>query len=431
MLDIKFIRENAKLVEVKSAQKGYYPNIKKLLSVDESRRKIIEVVDSLRAERKIAAEIRDENEGSTIKLKLKQKEDELEKLNEQFYQLIREVPNLPKEDVPVGRDENDDKVLKENGEKTKFDFEPRDHLELGLANDLIDVGRATKTSGPRFNFLKNELAILEFALIKLAFDTLTPEGFIPIIPPVIINSKATVGLGYPEYETGEGYQTNGQYLVGTAEHSIVPMHMDETFREIDLPIRYVGFSTAFRREAGSYGKDTRGILRVHQFDKVEMVSFVLPKNEDSEHQFLLSLEEKLMNSLELPYRVVNKCTGELGFPTSRKYDIETWLPTQEKYRETHSASSNGDFQARRLNIKYQKAISKLKANLEVLSDGSRIERTETPMPPKKDFVYILNATAFAIGRTIIAIMENYQQKDGSIQVPKVLQKYTGFTKIPS
>ncbi|MCR4324972.1 MAG: serine--tRNA ligase [Candidatus Curtissbacteria bacterium] len=406
MLDIKFIRENPGLVEEGAKQKGYVVDIKKLLEVDDKRRKLIEEVDKLRSQKKEAAEKRDESEGSKIKGELKQKEEQLEKLNEEFYELIRKVPNIPKDDVPAGRDENDDAVVKEVGEKRKFDFKIRDHLELGTSNDLIDVDRAAKTSGSRFNFLKNELALLEFALISFAFETLTKEGFIPIVPPVIINKKVAEGLGYPEYETGEGYKVDDQYLVGTAEHSIVPMHMDETLSEKDLPKRYVGFSTAFRREAGSYGKDTRGILRVHQFDKVEMVSFVKPEDEDKEHQFLVSLEEKLISGLGLAYRVVNKCSGELGFPTARKYDIETWMPAQEKYRETHSASTNSDFQSRRLNIKYQ-------------SVG------------QKEYVYILNATAFAIGRTLIAIMENYQQKDGSIEVPKVLQKYTNFTKIPA
>ncbi|MDO8487398.1 MAG: serine--tRNA ligase [Candidatus Curtissbacteria bacterium] len=405
MLDIKFIRENQKLVEEKSAQKGYSPNIKKLLEVDGSRRKLIEEVDKLRSDRKAAAGIRDEEKGTKIKSSLKIKEDELEKLNEEFYTLVREVPNLPKDDVPLGPDDKSDKVIKEAGKKSKFAFAPKDHLELGVGLDLIDVDRASKTSGARFGFIKNELVILELALVRLAFDLLTAEGFIAVIPPVIINKKIAEGLGYPEYETGEGYKLDDQFLVGTAEHSIVPMHMDETFGESDLPKRYVGFSTAFRREAGSYGKDTRGIFRVHQFDKVEMVSFVDPKDDDKEHQFLLSLEEKMVGQLGLPYRVVNKAAGELGFPTAQKYDIEIWIPSQKMYRETHSASTNTDFQSRRLNIKYQSKN-------------------------QKGYVYILNATAFAIGRTLIAIMENYQQKDGSILVPKALQKYTGFSKIP-
>ncbi|MEX2028415.1 MAG: serine--tRNA ligase [Candidatus Curtissbacteria bacterium] len=405
MLDIKFIREHPKLVEEKSAQKGYVVDVKKLLEVDESRRKLLEVVDSLRSQRKAAATSRDETEGSKIKSQLKGKEEELEKLNELFYQLVRTVPNLPKDDVPVGPDDKSDKVLKEVGEKPKFDFEPKDHLELGLALDLIDVDRASKTSGSRFGYVKNELVIIEFALVRFALDVLTEEGFIPIVPPVIINKKVAEGLGYPEYETGEGYTVDDQFLVGTAEHSIVPMHMDETLSASDLPKRYAGFSTAFRREAGSYGKDTKGIFRVHQFDKVEMVSFVNPNDDNQEHAFLLSLEEKLVSELRLPYRVVNKATGELGFPTAQKYDLEIWIPSQKTYRETHSSSTNTDFQSRRLNIKYQDK-------------------------DKKDYVCILNATAFAIGRTLIAIMENYQQKDGSIEVPKALQKYTGFSKIP-
>lgn len=406
MLDIKFIRDNPKKVSEKSKQKGYVVNVDKLLKVDLDRRALIEQVDKLRSSRKKAADARDEKQGSKIKKDLKQKEDQLEKLNEEFYKLIRQVPNLPKDNVPQGRDENDDKIEKEIGTKPKFDFQPKDHLELGVSLDLIDVDKASKVSGPRFGYLKNELVLLEFALIQFAFELLTKEGFIPVIPPVIINKNVAEGLGYPEYETGEGYKVDDQYLVGTAEHSIVPMHIDETFKDSDLPKRYVGFSTAFRREAGSYGKDTRGIFRVHQFDKVEMVSFVLPKDEDKEQKYLISLEEKMVADLDLSYRLVNKCTGELGFPTARKYDIEIWFPSQEKYRETHSASTNTNFQSRALNIKYQSANH-------------------------KDYVYILNATAFAIGRTIIAIMENYQQKDGSIAIPKVLQKYTGFVKIPT
>lgn len=406
MIDIKFIRENPELVEEKARQKGYPVNIPKLIDIDKNRRKLIEEVDKLRSQRKAAAEKRDEKEGSKIKLELKTKEDDLEKLNEQFYQLIREMPNLPKDDVPIGNDENDNQVIRKVGQIKKFDFKPKDHVDLATALDLIDIERASKISGPRFAFLKNELVTLEFAIIRFAFDTLIAKNFIPVTTPALLSQKAVEGLGYPEYLTGEGYKVGDQYLIGTAEHSLVTMHMDETFAEKDLPKRYAGFSTSFRKEAGSYGKDTRGIFRVHQFDKVEMVSFVKPQDEDKEHQYLLSLEEKMLKGLELPYQVVNVCTVELGFPTSRKYDIEIWLPGQNKYRETHSASTTGDFQARRLNIKYR-------------TSG------------KTEYVSILNATAFAIGRTIIAIMENFQQKDGSITVPKVLQKYTGFPKIPA
>ncbi|KKR51368.1 MAG: Serine-tRNA ligase [Candidatus Curtissbacteria bacterium GW2011_GWA1_40_16] len=405
MLDIKFIRENAKLVKEKSKQKGYDVDVDKLLKVDEDRRKLIEEVDQLRSSRKKAADARDEKKGSQIKTELKSKEDKLEKLQEEYYQLIRQIPNPAKDDVPIG-DESKKVVVRQVGEKPKFGFEPKDHLSLGLSLDLIDVERASKISGTRFAFLKNELVSLEFALVSYVFEKLNGEEFIPVVPPVLVNKKAVNGLGYPEYENGEGYKVDDQYLVGTAEHSIVPMHMDETFNLSDLPKRYAAFSTAFRREAGSYGKDTKGIFRVHQFDKVEMVSFTTPDKEDKEHQFLLSLEEKFVSDLGLVYQVVNIASGDLGFPASRKFDIETWLPSQNQYRETHSVSTTGDFQARRLNIKYK--------------EGDHT-----------NYVSILNGTAFAIGRTLIAIMENYQQKDGSILVPKALQKYTGFTKIPA
>ena len=406
MLDIKFIRQNPKLVSEKAKQKGYSVDINKLIDVDQQRRKLIEKVDQLRSQRKDAAEKRDEKKGQQLKKELKVKEDELEKLNDQFYELIRQIPNLPKDDVPIGSDEKDNKVLRVAGKKPTFSFKPKDHLELGVELDLIDVECAAKISGSRFAFLKNELVTLEFAIVGYALDLLSREDFIPIIPPVLVNKKVIEGLGYPEYLTGEGYQTDDQYLVGTAEHSIVSMHMDETFEKKDLPKRYVGFSTAFRREAGSYGKDTRGIFRVHQFDKVEMVSFVKDGDDDKEHEYLLSLQEKLFQSLEITYQVVKMCTAELGFPVARKYDLEAYFPSEKRYREVTSASTTTDFQARRLNIKYK--------------DGKESE-----------FVLILNATAFAIGRTLIAIMENYQQKDGSILVPKALQKYTGFTKIPS
>ena len=406
MLDVRFIRVNPKLVEEKAKQKGYQVDIAKLLKVDEDRRKLIEEVDELRSKRKEIAEKRNEKLGQKIKAELKSKEDKLEKLQEEYYLLIRQVPNIPLDNVPVGTDESANKVVRQIGKITKLDFEPKDHLKLGEALDLIDVQKASIISGPRFSFLKNDLVTLEFALVNFALDTLKAKGFIQIIPPVVINKKAVEGLGYPEYERGEGYKIDDQYLIGTSEHSIVPMHMDEVFENSDLPRRYAAFSTAFRREAGSYGRDTRGIFRVHQFDKVEMVSFVKANDSEKELEFLLSLEEKLVQLLEIPYRVVQMCTADLGFPTAKKFDIECWLPSQNQYRETHSVSTTTDFQARRLNIK--------------LKEGNQT-----------NFVHILNGTAFAVGRTIIAIMENYQQKDGSIEIPKVLQKYTSFNKIPA
>jgi seryl-tRNA synthetase len=271
---------------------------------------------------------------------------------------------------------------------------------LGEKLDIIDVQRASKISGARFYFLKNDGALLEFALRELAFELLLKEGFIPVLPPVMIKTEVMKGLGYMENGGDEDmyvFEKDGLVLVGTAEQSIVAMHQDDTFEAKDLPKRYVGFSTCFRREAGSYGKDTKGILRAHQFDKVEMVSFVKQGEDDKEHEYLLSLEEKLLQALKLPYQVVKMCTGDLGFPAARKYDIEAWIPSENKYREITSASTTTDFQARRLNIKYR-------------------EQNGT------EFANILNGTAFST-RPIIAILENYQQEDGSILVPEVLQKY--------
>jgi seryl-tRNA synthetase len=332
----------------------------------------------------------------------------LEKVEKEFSSLMLQVPNLPLDEVPVGKDEKDNVVLREEGKEPKFSFKPKDYLELAERLDLIDVKRAAKTSGARFGFIKREAVSLEFALINLAFSNLTKKGFIPILPPVMLRSEMARGMGYLEQaDKNEAYYLpqDDLFLAGTAEQPLGIMHANEIFNEKDLPKRYVGFSTCFRREAGSYGKDTKGIFRVHQFDKVEMFSFCHPEESKKEHQFLLSMEEKLMKALKIPYRVVKMCTADIAFPQVAKYDIETWLPGQNQYRETHSTSNCTDFQARRLSIRYKDKSGKL------------------------NFVHTLNGTAFAIGRILIAIIENYQQKDGSIMVPQALQKYTNFKVI--
>ena len=282
---------------------------------------------------------------------------------------------------------------------------------MAQESDLIDIDRAGKVSGSRFGYLKGSAALLEFALVDLAMKTLAKEGFVPVVPPVLINEKSMRAMGYLERGKGEIYYlpSDNLYLVGTSEQSIGPMHMDEVFKEENLPKRYISFSTCFRREAGSYGKDTKGILRVHQFDKVEMFSLVRPEDSEKEHKFLLSLEEKLMRALELPYRVLDICSGDLGDPAAAKYDIEAWMPGQNngkgEYRETHSTSNTTDFQSRRLNIKYKNSAGKL------------------------EFVHMLNGTAFAMGRMIIAILENYQTEKGTIKVPQVLQNYLNISEI--
>jgi seryl-tRNA synthetase len=309
--------------------------------------------------------------------------------------------------VKVGKDESENEVIKKYKEPTKFDFTPKDHLALGEALGIIDVKQAARVSGARFNYLIGDGALLESALRQFAFDMLIKEGFIPVIPPVLIKKDIMEGLGYTAMGEAENIFTldkDDLYLVGTSEQSVVPLHMNDVLQKEDLPRRYVSYSSCFRREAGSYGKDTRGIWRVHQFNKVEMVSFVAEGDDDREHQYLLELEEKFFQALEIPYQILGICTGDLGFNAARKYDIEAWLPSQQKYGEVTSASTVTDFQSRRLNMKYQ--------------DGT-----------ERKFLQVLNGTACAMSRTPVAVLENYQQEDGSVIIPEVLRKYMGKDSI--
>ncbi len=407
MLDIKFIRENPSFVQKSSEAKGIKVNIDHLLEIDRKLRELSLEVQSLREERNKYAKEKNIEKGRELKDKLEKQEAALRSVEEELNNEIRKIPNPAKKDVKVGQDESENEVLRKVGNPKKFDFNPKDHLYIGESLDIIDVQSGAKVSGPRFAYLKNEGVFLELALVQFALDILTKEGFVPVIPPVLIKKEITEGLGYWQGEGNEEYfwvnsgkKDEGLYLIGTAEHAIVPMFKDEVLSAKDLPKRIAGFSSAFRREAGSYGKDTKGILRVHQFDKVEMVSIVKEGEDDKEQEYLLSLEEKFFQMLEIPYQVVKMCTGDTGFVQARKFDIEAFLPSQDKYREMTSASTVTDFQSRRLNIKYQE-------------NGER------------KYVYILNATGLAIGRTIIAILENYQQKDGSVVIPRVLQKYMG------
>jgi len=420
MLDIKFIRENQGLVKKACQEKGIQVDIGALLEIDKKRREILQAIEDMRAQKNKASKeigaVKSEQEKKRIILKMQELDknnDRLDQnfkeLTEKFNELMWQIPNLPLPGVPVGKDERDNVVLKEVGEKPHFNFPLKDYMTLGETLDLIDVKRAAKVAGTRFGYLKNEAVLLEFALIKLAFDYLLKEGFIPVLPPVMLKANLARGMGYLEQsDREEAYYLpqDDLYLIGTAEQSIGTMHADEILKEEELPKRYVAFSTCFRREAGSYGKDTKGIFRVHQFDKVEMFSFCRPEESIQEHQFFLAIEEKLMQALKLPYRVLNICTGDLGRPAAAKYDIETWLPSENRYRETHSTSNCTDFQARRLNIRYRTKKGELK------------------------FVHTVNGTAFS-QRPILMIMENYQQKDGSILIPEVLQKYLGFKEIKS
>lgn len=404
MLDIRYIRENADKVKKATADKRLDPAlVDKILELDEKRRDLLGRVEELRAKRnKIAQEGKVSEEGKKLKEELKKVEPELKEVEEKYSQAMLELPNPAADDVKIGKDDTENEVLRTEGKPTKFDFTPKDHLELGQKLGIIDVERAAKVSGARFGYLKGDAVLLELALVNFALETLTKEGFTPIIPPVLIKTEQMKAMGYMEHGGDEQMYVLGEdglVLVGTSEQSIGPMHEGETL-DVKKPIRYAGFSTCFRREAGTYGKDMKGILRVHQFDKVEMFSYVSPKDGDKEHEYLLDLEENFLQALGLPYQVVKMCTGDLGTPAARKYDLEAWIPSQNKYRELTSTSTCTDFQARRLNIKYREG-------------------------DKTEYVHTLNGTALAIGRTIIAILENYQQKDGSVKIPKVLQKYMG------
>jgi len=416
MLDIKFIKENPNKAKQGCKKKQVNIDIDLLLKKDKERIKILQEVEVIRAEKnksnKKITEAKDKNEKQKIIVamqKIDKTGDNLEKklneLEQEIEKLAYRVPNMPLDNVPEGKDETGNLVLRKEGKVPEFDFEPKDYLEISKQFDLIDIERASKISGSRFGFLKNEIVFLEFALVNFVLENLGEQGFIPVIPPIMMKSEKMRGMGYLEQtDKDEAYYLpkDDLFLAGTSEQPLGAMHSDEIFDEKELPRRYVGFSSCFRREAGSYGKDTKGILRVHQFDKLEMFSFSKPEESEKEHQFLLKMEENLMRKLGLHYQVIHICSGDLGLPAATKYDIETWIPSQKIYRETHSVSNCTDFQSKRLNIRYRAKNNELK------------------------FVHTLNGTAFAIGRILIAIIENYQQKDGTIKIPKALHKYLNF-----
>ena len=363
-------------------------------------------------------------EGKKVKEELSQKEPELKELEEEFWQMMDKVPNVLSDKVPEGKDDTENVVSRKEGEPTKFDFEPKDHVELGEALGIIDIKTAAEVSGSRFNYLMGGAALLQFAIIQLVFDTITnkeiigklakevgnpsDKPFLPVVPPVIIKGEVAKKMDrFDPIEDRYYLKEDEAMFIGSAEHSLGPMFMNKAIDEKDLPLRFVGYSTAFRREAGTYGKDTRGILRCHQFDKLEMESFTAPEHGQVEQDLIVAIQEYLVGQLKIPYQVVDICTGDIGKPDFRQVDIECWIPGQNKYRETHTSDYMTDFQARRLGTKVKRA------------DG------------KTELVHMNDATAFAIGRILIAILENNQQADGSVKVPEVLQKYMpgGMNKI--
>ncbi len=408
MLDIKIIREQPDMVKTGIEKKGFDPAlVDEVVRVDGRRRELQNKADQLRAERNQIdgkAET-DRTRAKEIKQALELLESDLKVIDEEFRALMLKLPNLPANDVPVGDGESANRVIKTVGQKPNL-AQPLDHVALGQKYDLFDTERAAKVAGSRFNYLKNQAVLLELALVQFALATAQKHGFKPMITPELVNEKTVLGTGYLPHGADEVYKTQDDlYLIGTSELALVAYHQDEILAAAELPIRYVGFSSCFRREAGSYGKDMGGIFRQHQFDKVEMVSLVRADDSAAELDRLLAIEEEIMQALGLPYQVVEIGSGDLGIQAVKKYDIEAWMPGQDKYRETHSASNTTDFQARRLNIRSKTA------------DGTN------------QFVHTLNGTAIAIGRTLVALFENGQQADGSIIIPEVLVPYTGFHKI--
>jgi seryl-tRNA synthetase len=430
MLDIKFIRENKDIVQEGAKKKHIDVDIDNLLNVDKHRLELLSRVEFLRSEQNkvsisMGGTLTDVVRGQLIeemrlvKDELKEKEEELKNIVVNWQAIMLKIPNIPSVDTPDGPDESGNQVIRQWGEKPEFSFAPKEHFELGKALGIIDTETAGEVASSRFSYLKGDLVLLQFALIQMCLEILTnketlsniaanvspsinPSAFIPVIPPVFVRPLVQVKMArYMAPEDHYLFPNDDLMLIGSAEHTLGSMHMNKIFEESDLPIRYAGYSTAFRREAGTAGKDTNGILRQHQFDKLEMEVFSLPENSIQEQNFLVAIQEHVLQTLELPYQVVAICNGDMGFPDTRQIDIETWMPGQNRYRETHSSDLTGGFQSRRLN--------------------TRVRRKDGKIEP----VHMNDATVIALGRTLIAIIENYQQEDGTIKIPKVLQKYLG------
>ncbi|MBI1961259.1 MAG: serine--tRNA ligase [Parcubacteria group bacterium] len=411
MLDMQFIREHPDKVKQNNTIRRCAASVDEILKLDAKRRSIITEIDEKRAALKagskskpLPAEIKKLKAlGDAVKI-LEQK---LAPIESSLHELLIQLPNITHESVPVGTDETGNQEVKTWGKKPEFDFEIQGHAELGASLDLIDTERGAKVSGARFWYLKNDLVMLEFALIQYSAHFMRAKGFTPMLPPMLVREHALFGTGFFPAEKNEIYKVNADeddlYLIGTAEVPLASYHAGETISLARGPLKYFAFSSCFRREAGTYGKDTTGIIRGHQFDKVEMFVFCAEGQSWDMHEEMLAISEEFWQSLKIPYHVLNMCSGDIGAPNAKKYDIEGWFPSQNAYRELASCSNDTDFQARRLNIKYR--------------DGG-----------ESKFVHTLNNTVCALGRTMIAIMENYQQKDGSIAIPKVLRDYMAGQK---
>ncbi len=393
------------------ARRGAADALDEALALDARRRELLPEVEERRARQNRASEAIAEAkragagaedaiaEMKGVAAEAKALQAELAEVEERLAEASAALPNLPDPEAPDGDSDEDAVVLREVGERPSFDFEPRDHLELGVQHGWIDMEHAAAASGSRFAYLIGDLVLLELALVRFAVDRVRAEGFAPVVPPVLVREAALFGTGFFPGEREQIYEIERDelFLVGTSEVPLASLHAGEILESGDLPIRYAGISPCFRREAGAAGKDTRGIFRVHQFEKVEMFSFVDPAESADEHRRLLAIEEEILSALEIPYRVVDIPVGDLGAPAARKFDCEAWIPSQQRYRELTSCSNTTDFQARRLDCRYRPG------------EGAQ------PRP-----VHTLNGTAVAVGRTLIALIENGQQADGSVRLPEAL-----------
>ncbi len=426
MLDIQYIRDNPELVAEKSKQKGYDVDVTQLLGFDRERRDLQTQVDQLRQERnEIASSMKggkpsDElvAKGREIKDKLADLEHQLAAIDEEFITLLKTVPNMPLDEVPVGSSEQENVEIRTWGEKPNFDFEPKNHAQIAEAKGWLDTARATKIAGARFVYTMGDLVRLEFALWQFGLDTLSDQEilqkiiddnglkisakpFTPILPPAVAKQAVFEATGrLNRQEQTYKIEDEDLWLNASAEHTISPIYIDEIIPEEELPIRYVGYTTAFRREAGTYGKDTEGIFRLHQFNKLEMECFTTPESSYDEHLFLVAIQEYLMQQLGLPYHVLEKCTADIGRPNAKGVDVEVWLPSQNTYRETHTADYIKDYQTRAMKTRLRRR------------DGT-IELAHTN-----------DATAFS-QRPLIGIIENFQTADGNVSVPEVLRPYMG------
>jgi seryl-tRNA synthetase len=420
MLDLKLIRSDPERVKAALARRGAAAQVDELLALDARRRELLPRIEGAQAERKTLSKTigeakqrgEDAAEQMAAVAELKQTIDsgkaELERVDADLQRVATALPNLPDPDAPEGMTEEDAVVLREEGSRPSFDFEPRDHLEIGSELGLIDMEAGARVSGSRFAYLKGDLVLLELALVRFALDLVREEGHEPVIPPVLVREEALVGTGFLPGDRDQIYEVpkDELFLVGTSEVPLAALHADEILTAERLPIRYAGFSPCFRREAGAGGRDTRGIFRVHQFDKVEMFSFVEPSKSAEEHERLLAIEERILAELEIPYRVVNVAAGDLGAPAAKKYDCEAWIPSQGRYRELTSCSNTTDYQARRLGCRY------------------RPNEDEAP-----EAVHTLNGTAVAVGRTMIALIENRQEREGGFTLPTILHSYGSPARI--